>query len=162
MMTRDEAKTRIERLRQKINELNYTYFVLDESEVEESVRDSLKKELKALESDYPEFITSDSPTQRVGSALSGRFSKVSHISKKWSLQDVFNGEELRDWIERTEKYLAGERVTFIGELKIDGLNITLHYRAGRLERAITRGDGEVGEDVTHTIPDDREYSIGAQ
>ncbi len=151
MTDREDAKHRIEKLRKKINELNYKYFVLDESEVEESVRDSLKKELKQLESEYPEFITPDSPTQRVGSALSGRFAKIPHISKKWSLQDVFNEQELRDWMERIEKYLPGQELSFIGELKIDGLNITLHYKSGQLEKAITRGDGEVGEDVTHTI-----------
>lgn len=149
--TSHEAKIRIEKLREKIKDLNYKYFVLDESEVDESVRDSLKKELKQLETQYPEFITPDSPTQRVGSALSGRFAKVQHISKKWSLQDVFNEEELRDWIERVQKYVPDEKLRFLGELKIDGLNITLHYRNGLLERAITRGDGVMGEDVTHTI-----------
>lgn len=150
MMQKEEARLRIEKLREKIKELNYKYFVLDESEVEESVRDALKKELKKLESDYPEFMTSDSPTQRVGSALSGRFAKVEHISKKWSLQDVFNEKELADWIERIQKYLPETKMSFIGELKIDGLNLTLHYKKGHLERAITRGDGAMGEDVTHT------------
>ena len=150
-MQKEGARLRIEKLREKIKELNYKYFILDESEVEESVRDSLKKELKELETEFPEFITPDSPTQRVGSALSGRFAKVSHISKKWSLQDVFNEEELRDWIERIEKYLPGTKISFIGELKIDGLNLTLHYKAGHLKHAITRGDGVMGEDVTHTV-----------
>ncbi len=149
-MQKEEAKRRIEKLREKIKELNYAYFVLDESEVEESVRDSLKKELKKLETDYPEFVTPDSPTQRVGSALSGRFAKVEHLSKKWSLQDVFNEQELRDWIERIEKYLPEAKMSWVGELKIDGLNLTLHYKKGHLERAITRGDGVMGEDVTHT------------
>lgn len=150
-MTKHEAQLRIEKLREKIKGLNYKYFVLDKSEVDESVRDSLKKELKALETEYPDLITPDSPTQRVGSALSGRFAKVSHISKKWSLQDVFNEAELTDWIERTERFIPNEKVDFIGELKIDGLNITLHYKKGHLVRGITRGDGEMGEDVTHTI-----------
>ncbi|MCX6734118.1 MAG: NAD-dependent DNA ligase LigA [Candidatus Peregrinibacteria bacterium] len=150
-MLKHEAQLRIEKLREKIKGLNYKYFVLDKSEVDESVRDSLKKELKALETEYPDLITSDSPTQRVGSALSGRFAKVSHISKKWSLQDVFNEAELTDWIERTERFIPNEKVDFIGELKIDGLNITLHYKKGHLVRGITRGDGETGEDVTHTI-----------
>ncbi len=154
--TSQEAKIRIEKLREKIKDLNYKYFVLDESEVDEAVRDSLKKELRQLESDYPEWVTPDSPTQRVGSALSGRFAKVQHVSKKWSLQDVFNEEELRDWIERIEKYLPDQslfddgKISYIGELKIDGLNLTLHYKNGSLERAITRGDGVMGEDVTHT------------
>lgn len=150
-MTKQEAEIKIAKLREKIKDLNYKYFVLDESEVDESVRDSLKKELRALESEYPEFITSDSPTQRVGSVLSGRFAKIQHVSKKWSLQDIFNETELQDWIERTERFIPNEKVDFIGELKIDGLNITLHYEKGALVRAITRGDGAMGEDVTHTV-----------
>ncbi len=150
-MEKPEAQLRIEKLREKIKGLNYKYFVLDKSEVDEAVRDSLKKELRALEAEYPEYITPDSPTQRVGSVLSGRFAKISHISKKWSLQDVFNEAELSDWIERTERFIPNEKFDFIGELKIDGLNITLHYKNGHLVRGITRGDGAMGEDVTHTI-----------
>lgn len=150
-MTREEARIKIEKLKKKIQEANYQYFVLDKSEISEGVRDALKRELRNLEAQYPEFITSDSPTQRVGSVLSGKFSKVRHVSKKWSLQDVFNEEELGEWIERLEKLLPHEEMTFIGELKIDGLNITLHYEKGQLVRAITRGDGEMGEDVTHTV-----------
>ncbi len=150
-MIKHEAELKIEKLREKLKDLNYKYFVLDKSEVDESVRDSLKKELKALETEHPDLITPDSPTQRVGSALSGRFAKIPHISKKWSLQDVFNEAELSDWIERTERFIPNEKIDFIGELKIDGLNITLHYKKGHLVRGITRGDGEIGEDVTHTI-----------
>lgn len=151
------ARQRIEKLREKIKKLNYDYFVRDKSEVAESVRDALKRELRALEEQFPQFITPDSPTQRVGSVLSGRFAKVRHTSKKWSLQDVFNAEELVEWIDRIEKLLPnvtshqGAKAAFIGELKIDGLNITLHYKKGKLMRALTRGDGEMGEEVTHTI-----------
>lgn len=150
-MTKHDTEIRIKKLREKIKELNYKYFVLDESEVDESVRDSLKKELKELEEAHPDLITPDSPTQRVGSALSGKFAKVAHTSKKWSLQDVFTEEELRDWIDKLHRYVPGEKIEYIGELKIDGLNITLHYREGKLTRALTRGDGEMGEDVTHTV-----------
>lgn len=150
-MNKEEAKNRIELLREKIKKLNYQYFVLDREEVPESVRDSLKKELREMEEQFPEFITPDSPTQRVGSALSGRFEKVAHLTPKKSLQDVFSEEEFRDWIERIRKLAPEKKITYIAELKIDGLNITLHYEKGILKRAITRGDGIHGEDVTHTV-----------
>jgi len=151
MSERENARIRIEKLKQKIKELNYQYFVLDKSEVSEDVRDSLKKELRALEEKYPEFITPDSPTQRVGSVLSGKFNKVAHITPKKSLQDIFSREELYDWVERIQKLVPGEKINFVCELKIDGLNITLHYKKGKFIRALTRGDGKEGEDVTHTV-----------
>lgn len=148
-MTEAQAQERIQKLREEILRRNYEYFVLDESHVSEAVRDALKKELIALESQYPQLITPDSPTQRVGSALSGKFEKVAHKSQKWSLNDVFNEEELKAWEERVLK--AVDNAEFVTELKLDGLNITLWYEQGKLIKAITRGNGEVGEDVTHTI-----------
>jgi DNA ligase (NAD+) len=146
-----EAKIRIEKLKEKIKELNYKYFVLDESEESEAVRDSLKKELKKLEEEYPEFITPDSPTQRVGSTLSGKFAKVRHLTAKKSLNDAFSEEDLLSWGERISKIVPEEKIKFVCELKIDGLNITVLYKNGIYEKAITRGDGETGEDVTHTV-----------
>lgn len=151
MSDKEETRQKIEKLKQKIKELNYRYFVLDKSEVTEDVRDSLKRKLRQLEAEYPELITPDSPTQRVGSVLSGKFDKVAHITPKKSLQDVFSKEELLDWVERIQKLVPGEEIAYICELKIDGLNITLHYKKGRFVRALTRGNGEKGEDVTHTI-----------
>lgn len=148
-MNKADAKVRIEKLRNEILQRNYEYFVLDKSAIAESVRDSLKKELIVLETEFPEFITADSPTQRVGVPLSGRFAKIKHKSKKWSLADVFSMEELKDWEERVEKAVG--KTTYITELKIDGLNITLWYEKGLLAKAITRGDGVEGEDVTHTV-----------
>lgn len=148
-MNEMETQRRIEQLKKEILQRNYEYFVLDQSNVSEAVRDSLKKELIALETAYPDFITPDSPTQRVGSALSGRFDKVKHKSRKWSLADVFSMEELKDWEERVEKAVGKTEV--ITELKLDGLNITLWYEKGQLVKALTRGDGNEGEDVTHTI-----------
>lgn len=150
-MNKQEAARRITLLREKIKKLNYEYFVLDKSEVSEAVRDSLKRELKSLEEQFPDLMTPDSPTRRVGSALSGRFKKMPHLSRKWSLQDVFNEEELADWIARIEKLLPDEKIEFIGELKIDGLNITVQYENGKFVRALTRGNGMIGEDVTHTV-----------
>lgn len=149
-MDKQEAKKRLEKLREKIEELNYQYFTLNESQIDESVRDSLKKELLALEHQYPELITPDSPSQRVGAALSGKFAKIAHTKAKKSLADVFNEEEIRDWHERISK-LTKEPLTFTCELKIDGLNVTIRYKNGQFHQALTRGDGQFGEDITHTI-----------
>lgn len=149
-MDKNEAKIRIEKLKEKIKDLNYKYFVLDKSEVSESVRDSLKRELIDLETKFPEFITPDSPTQRVGSVLSGKFKEQAHKSPKMSLADVFSADEIRDWYERITK-LVSEPIEFVCELKIDGLNITIQYEKGQYIRALTRGDGKTGEDVTHTV-----------
>lgn len=152
-ISKTEAKKRIEKLKEQIKHLNYQYFVLDKSEVSESVRDALKRELKELEARFPEFVTADSPTQRVGSALSARFPKIPHLTPKKSLADVFSQQEIKDWEERISKFNVGnvEKISYICELKIDGLNITLHYEKGKFVRAITRGNGLVGEDVTHTV-----------
>lgn len=150
-MNKDQAKQRIEKLREEIKKRNYEYFVLDKSNVSEAVRDSLKKELIELENHYSEFITEDSPTRRVGSALSGRFAKVKHLTAKKSLQDAFSEEDIRDWGTKISKLVPGEKINFICELKIDGLNITVHYKKGKFARALTRGNGIEGEDVTHTV-----------
>jgi DNA ligase (NAD+) len=149
-MDQSEAKIRIEKLKEKIKDLNYKYFVLDQSEVSESVRDSLKRELIDLETQFPQFITPDSPTQRVGSPLSGRFKELSHKSPKMSLADVFSADEIKEWAERIQKLVSGP-LEFVCELKIDGLNITIQYEKGLFVRALTRGDGKTGEDVTHTV-----------
>ncbi|MFA5948048.1 MAG: NAD-dependent DNA ligase LigA [Candidatus Gracilibacteria bacterium] len=149
-MDNETAKIRIEKLKAKINDLNYKYFVLDQSEVDESVRDSLKRELIELEAKFPQFIMSDSPTQRVGSVLSGKFETVKHLSPKKSLMDVFSEEEIIDWESRIKK-LTNDELEFVCELKIDGLNITIHFEEGALKSALTRGNGVMGEVVTHTV-----------
>ena len=150
-MEKKEAEIRIQKLKEKIKELNYQYFVLDKSEVDEGVRDALKLELKRLEEEYPELITPDSPTQRVGSVLSGKFEKVKHLTPKKSLTDAFSEQDILDWYDRLLKMAPSDKIHFICELKIDGLNITLNYKDGKFFRALTRGDGEEGEDITHTI-----------
>jgi DNA ligase (NAD+) len=151
-MDKKEVEERIKKLRTKIQELNYQYFILNRSEVSEAVRDSLKLELKQLEDRFPEFITADSPTQRVGAPLSGKFAKVKHITPKKSLADAFSVEDLQEWEQKIKKLLPPEeKVHYLCELKIDGLNVSLHYKNGLLEKALTRGDGEIGEDVTHSI-----------
>lgn len=150
-MDKKEAKERIGKLKEWLKKWNYDYFVLDKNDVSEAARDQIKKELIELENEHPEFITPDSPTQRVGSALSGKFAKIKHITPKQSLADVFSEQELLDWEERNLKLIPGEKPDYISELKLDGLNLTVIYEKGRLYKAITRGDGIFGEDVTHTI-----------
>ena len=149
-MKKQEAHTKIQKLKEKIKDLNYKYFVLDQNDVDESVRDSLKRELIDLETQYPEFITPDSPTQRVGSVLSGKFEKIAHQVAKKSLSDLFGEQEVLDWYEKISK-LTTEKLDFICELKIDGLNISLQYEEGELNYAVTRGNGKEGENVTHTV-----------
>jgi DNA ligase (NAD+) len=151
-MDEKTAKKKIDLLKEKIKKLNFDYFVLDKSTVSESVRDSLKRELINLETSFPALITEDSPTQRVGSALSGRFKKFKHLTIKKSLADVFSAEEIEEWHNRISKLVPDqEKIEFICELKLDGLNITIHYEKGKFIRAVTRGNGVEGEDVTHSV-----------
>ena len=150
-MDKQEAKKRIESLKEWLKKWNYDYFVLDRNEVSEAARDKIKKELIELEEAFPEFITPDSPTQRVGSVLSGKFAKIKHVRPKQSLMDCFSDEELEAWEERNMKLVPGETLDYITEYKIDGLNLSLIYEKGKLHKAITRGDGEYGEDVTHSV-----------
>lgn len=151
-MELDKVKNRIESLRKLIIEANKAYFIENREMFPESVRDSLKKELIALERQYPQFITPDSPTQRVWAPLSEFLPKVTHSHKKESLSDVFSLEEISDWIDRMHKDLPWDANSeILAELKLDWLNITLIYVDWRLERAVTRGDGFVWEDVTNNI-----------
>lgn len=150
-MDKSEAAKRVALLREQIWEANKAYFAEDREIVPESVRDQLKAELIELETQYPDLITPDSPTQRVGAPLSGKLPKVDHKKKKYSLSDAFDAEELREFDERIKRFLKVDQVEYSCELKIDGLNITLWYQDGKLAKALTRGDGTTGEDVTHTI-----------
>src|SRR3989344_733259 len=148
-MNKQEAKERIEKLRKEINRYRHAYHVLDKSLVSDEVLDSLKKELFDLENEYPEFITPDSPTQRVAGGPLKVFKKVRHEEQMLSFNDAFSEEDMADWMERSENYL-GKKVNpkFYAELKIDGLAIELVYEDGILIQGSTRGDGAVGEDVT--------------
>ncbi len=164
-MHKAEAAKRILKLREEIWRLNRAYFIEDCSEVSEDVRDSLKQELIALEHQFPDLVTPDSPTQRVGAPLDGRLPKVKHMHPKESLQDAFGKEDLEEWTDLMRRFLGNMEQEFevIGELKIDGLNITLLYERSKDEgrrskggtyryvRAVTRGNGIEGEDVTHTV-----------
>ena len=146
------AKARIEKLKTLINDYRYHYHVLDESIMSEAAADSLKHELSQLETQYPEFITPDSPTQRVAGKPLDKFQKVTHASRMISLADVFSESEIRDWVARNYKLVdRGTEFTFFTDIKMDGLAMSLHYENGIFKQAVTRGDGLVGEDVTMNV-----------
>lgn len=138
-------------LRKILNEYSYQYHVLDNPSVDDAVYDGLMQELKKIESDNPELITPDSPTQRVGSELIGGFQKVQHSSRMLSLNDVFSKEDVEAWAKRMEKLLPGRKHEFFADVKMDGLACALIYQDGMLVQAITRGDSYVGEDVTANV-----------
>ena len=150
-MEKTEAKKRIEKLRGEINRHRYLYHVLDKPEISDSALDSLKHELFRLESEFPDLITPDSPTQRIGGEALEKFNKVSHSVPMLSLEDSFSLEEMEEWEERIQKLVPGERLDYFCELKLDGLAISLVYENGVLIRGATRGDGKIGEDVTQNI-----------
>ena len=150
-MTKAEAKERIEKLRALINDYRYHYHVLDESTMSEAAADSLKHELSKLEAEFPDLITPDSPTQRVAGKPLDKFTKVEHKERMISLADVFSREEIRDWVERNQKLVPSAKFEYFTDIKMDGLACALHYENGLLVRAVTRGDGLVGEDVTMNV-----------
>ncbi|MBI2798209.1 NAD-dependent DNA ligase LigA [Candidatus Saccharibacteria bacterium] len=145
------AAKRAKKLRDVIDRYRYEYHVIDKPSVTDEVYDSLFNELKGIEAKYPEFITPDSPTQRVGGKALEKFKKVEHRVRMLSLQDIFSIEELEAWEKRVHKLLGKTEVEYYAELKMDGLAMALQYENGVFTRAITRGDGAVGEDVTHTV-----------
>jgi len=148
------AKQRIRVLRQEINRLRYNKHVLNKEEISEGAEDSLKHELYNLEQKYPDLVTSDSPTQRVAGTALDKFVKRRHSVPMISLEDCFTFEELRQWMEKAARFSSTQSIEKSGyftELKIDGLAISLIYKNGILDVAVTRGDGMVGEDVTQNI-----------
>lgn len=151
-MKREEAKHRIEKLKEEINKYRYAYHVLNKSLISDDALDSLKKELFDLEQEFPEFVTPDSPTQRVGGEPLKAFKKVKHERPMLSFNDAFSKQDVADWLQRVENFL-GRKVKreFYCELKIDGLAIELVYENGVLVQGSTRGDGLFGEDVTQNI-----------
>ena len=146
----DELSARAEELRELVRRWDHAYHVLDRPEVGDASYDAAYLELRQLEEEHPELATPDSPTQRVGSQLGEQFAKVRHRSPMLSLQNAFDEEEIRAWDKRV-RGVVGDEVAYVGELKIDGLAISLTYSDGRLVRAATRGDGMTGEDVSANI-----------
>lgn len=150
-MEKSKAKKRAEELRGVINDYRYRYHVLDDPSVTDEVFDSLTRELRKIEAEYPDLITTDSPTQRVGGKALAKFKSIEHSKPMLSLNDVFSMGELEAWEKRMHKLTGKTKLEYYTELKLDGLAIALQYEDGIFVRAITRGDGKVGEDVTHTV-----------
>ena len=143
-----EPKERIEELTALLTEANYRYYVLDDPQMPDFEYDHLLRELEELEEAHPEYAKPDSPTQRVGGQALSKFQEVTHLVPLMSLQDVFSMEELADFLEKTQD---GRAVSFSVEPKIDGLSVALEYENGHFVRGATRGDGNVGEDVTENL-----------
>jgi len=151
-----EIKERLEKLKETIEIHRYNYHVLDRVTMPEEALDSLKAELLKIESQYPELVTSDSPSQRVGGKPLPEFKKVKHKVPQWSFNDAFTEEDINDFDARVRRFIKTETgrdgtPTYDCELKIDGLKVVLEYQKGVLVQAATRGDGEVGEDVTNNV-----------
>jgi len=145
-----EAKTRAKKLREELTQHDYLYYISDAPIISDAAYDRLRRELEDLEDEFPELITPDSPTQRVGAKVEGAFPKVRHRIPRKSLDNAFNFEELDAFKTRIQKLTKGD-LDYVCELKLDGLQIVLTYEDGLLIRAATRGDGRVGEDVTHNV-----------
>ena len=153
MPERAEAGRRAAELRRLIRHHEERYFVLDDPEISDAAFDALVKELEAIERAYPDLVTPDSPTQRVGGRPVEGFESVTHLLQMLSLDNGYSEQELREFDERLRRGLGGqtEPVDYVAELKIDGLSISLTYENGRLVRGVTRGDGMRGEDVTSNV-----------
>lgn len=150
-MAEVDVTARIDELRELLHQYNYEYYVLDSPTVSDAEYDELMNELRRLESEHPELITPDSPTQRVGAEPSSAFGTIQHEIPMLSLSNVYNYEELTEWVERVERLAGSESIEFVTEPKIDGSAVSILYRNSLLERGATRGDGVTGEDVTSNI-----------
>ncbi len=150
-MTQQEAKGNIDALRQELERYNYEYYVKDNPTVSDFVYDAKMQELLALEAEFPELVTEDSPTRRVGGQVLEGFAEVEHAVQMQSLSDVFSEEELGDFDARTAKALETEKPEYAIEMKIDGLSVSLEYQNGQFFRGSTRGNGYVGEDITENL-----------
>lgn len=145
-----DAAVRVDELREAIRRHEHAYYVLDRPEVSDAEYDAMFLELRRIEEERPDLISADSPTQRVGGEASDQFAKVRHLSRMLSLQNAFDESEIRAFDKRVRAAI-GDAVVYCGELKIDGLAMSLTYSKGRLLRAATRGDGTTGEDVTANV-----------
>ncbi|MDY6070379.1 MAG: NAD-dependent DNA ligase LigA [Bacilli bacterium] len=150
-MTYIEAEKRIQELTTLLEKYNYEYYVLNQSTVSDQEFDRLMEELKKLEEEFPTLKKKNSPTQRVGGEVQSEFKKIPHKRLMLSLADIFNEDEIRDWDKRIRSILHVDEVEYVGELKIDGLGMSLIYENGEFQYAVTRGDGIMGEDVTANV-----------
>ncbi|GAA1136454.1 NAD-dependent DNA ligase LigA [Ornithinicoccus hortensis] len=147
----DEARHEWEDLAEQVRGHQFAYYVKDSPTITDGEFDTLLRRLEALEEDWPELRTPESPTQQVGGTFSTEFTAVDHLERMLSLDNAFSPEELTAWADRVEREVGGAEVHYLCELKIDGLAVNLLYEKGRLVRAATRGDGRTGEDVTHNV-----------
>ncbi|MFT4046074.1 MAG: NAD-dependent DNA ligase LigA [Solimonas sp.] len=147
----EPVRRRAAELRAQLHEHNRRYYVLDEPSIADAEYDGLFRELQELEAQYPELLTADSPTQRVGGMALDRFAPVRHRQSMQSLQNAFSEDELRDFDRRVREGLGREAVDYVAEPKLDGLAVSLTYRDGVLEQGATRGDGETGEDISANL-----------
>lgn len=145
-----QVKHRIEALRKELHEHNHRYYVLDDPSISDFEFDKLMEELQGLEKQYPEYFDSNSPTMRVGGSITKLFPTVVHDTPMYSLSNSYSVEDMRDWEKRVQRSIGGE-VTYSCELKFDGASISITYEDGKLLRAVTRGDGTQGDDVTNNI-----------
>ncbi|SFM11794.1 DNA ligase (NAD+) [Gracilibacillus orientalis] len=150
-MTEQEARQKLVALRDELNEYNHQYHVLDNPSVSDAEYDTKMKELKAIEAEFPDLVTPDSPSQRIGGEPIDAFEKVPHRVPMLSLGNAFNEEELKDFDRRVREGLETDKVTYVCELKIDGLAISLRYQDGLFVQGATRGDGTTGEDITSNL-----------
>src|ERR1700744_934028 len=150
-MTDAGAARKIEKLRGEIRHPEHLYYVLAAPAISDAEFDRLMNELKRLEAAHPELITPDSPTQRVGGKPREGFVKVAHSAPMLSLDNAYGEEELRDWERRVHELSGRDDIEYVCELKLDGMSLALRYEDGKLVRGITRGDGNVGEDVTSNV-----------
>src|SRR5208337_3153200 len=146
-----KVKKEVEKLREEIVRHEYLYHVVDEPEISDAAFDKLMNRLKELEGAYPELITPDSPTVRVGGPPREGFSTVRHARPMLSLDNAFSYDALRDWDRRVREGSGREDIEYIAEHKFDGLSISLQYHDGVLVRGVTRGDGSTGEEVTPNV-----------
>ncbi|RLF37741.1 MAG: DNA ligase (NAD(+)) LigA [Thermoplasmata archaeon] len=151
MISKEEAKKRIEWLRKEIRRHDYLYYVLNKPEISDAEYDKLMRELQELEEMYPDLITPDSPTQRVGAPPAKEFKTVTHLKPMLSLDNAFKEEEMRKFDERIRRELGKEKISYVAEPKLDGLSVELVYENGIFVRGSTRGDGINGEDVTENL-----------
>jgi DNA ligase (NAD+) len=150
-MADEKVKERAEELRRQIRHHEHCYYVLDRPEIRDAEYDRLVASLKRLEAEHPELVTPDSPTQRVGGAVAEGFAPVQHRVAMLSLDNAFAPEDLAEFEARLTRALPDERFSYVCEPKVDGLGVALLYEGGRFVRGATRGDGRVGEDVTHNL-----------
>ena len=143
-------ESKIHELREELRRHNYNYYVLDKPEIDDYTFDQKLKELQRLEEAHPEYYDASSPTLRVGGEITKNFETVRHEYRMYSLDNSYSQEDLEDWEKRIKKLIDG-KVEYVCELKYDGASISLTYEEGKLVRAVTRGDGVQGDDVTNNV-----------